>query len=169
MEFEYLIDNELRKISLEKKEEGYIFTEGEYQSPVDIKFISPNILSLIVEGRNVRIFIARDSDIFHIYLDGQRFVVREPAAFEEDQAGGEGRSLEDDLNIKAPMPGKVIKVCVSQGDAVRKNQTLAIVEAMKMENEIKSPLDAAVKAVHAADGDLVDSEKILIELEKSES
>ncbi|HCS49215.1 MAG TPA: hypothetical protein DIW61_13560 [Candidatus Aminicenantes bacterium] len=63
------------------------------------------------------------------------------------------------------MPGKVVKVNVAEGEAVRKNQTLAIVEAMKMENEIKSPLEGFVKKIYVSAGDLVDSEKPLLELE----
>jgi biotin carboxyl carrier protein len=54
---------------------------------------------------------------------------------------------------------------VAEKEAVRKNQTLAIVEAMKMENEIKSPLEGFVKKIYVAAGDLVDSEKPLLELE----
>ncbi|UCE43204.1 MAG: hypothetical protein JSV17_03600 [Candidatus Aminicenantes bacterium] len=63
------------------------------------------------------------------------------------------------------MPGKVIKICVSVKDEVRKNQTLAIVEAMKMENEIKASVDSMIKEIHVKAGDLVDSETPLIELE----
>ncbi len=66
--------------------------------------------------------------------------------------------------IKAPMPGKVIKIDVSEKEEVRKNQTLVVVEAMKMENEIKSTIDGYVKKIFVSAGDLVDSEKPLIEL-----
>jgi biotin carboxyl carrier protein len=62
------------------------------------------------------------------------------------------------------MPGKVIKINVSENEEVRKNQTLAIVEAMKMENEIKSSIDGRVKKVLVSVGELVDSENTLIEL-----
>jgi biotin carboxyl carrier protein len=64
------------------------------------------------------------------------------------------------------MPGKVTKIAVAEGEEVRKNQTLVIVEAMKMENEIKSAIDGVVKKIHVAVGDLVDSERPLIEVEK---
>ena len=66
------------------------------------------------------------------------------------------------------MPGKVIKVSVSENETVRKNQTLAIVEAMKMENEIKSSIEGYVKKIFVSAGDLVDSEKPLIELSLKE-
>jgi len=64
------------------------------------------------------------------------------------------------------MPGKVTKIAVVEGEEVRKNQTLVIVEAMKMENEIKTAIDGVVKKIHVAVGDLVDSERPLIEVEK---
>jgi len=67
--------------------------------------------------------------------------------------------------IAAPMPGKVIKFSVAEGDKVRKNQTLAVVEAMKMENELKSPGDGTVKKIYASAGDMVDTSKPLLEIE----
>jgi len=63
------------------------------------------------------------------------------------------------------MPGKVIKLCVREGDEVRRNQTLVVVEAMKMENEIQSPSDGTVRTICASVGELVDSEKPLVEIE----
>jgi len=63
------------------------------------------------------------------------------------------------------MPGKVIKVQVTVGESVRKNQTLVIVEAMKMENEIRSAIEGVVRKIHVAAGDLVDPERPMIELE----
>jgi biotin carboxyl carrier protein len=63
------------------------------------------------------------------------------------------------------MPGKVIKVNVSEGQEVRKNQSLLIVEAMKMENDIKAGAEGVVRKIHVQPGELVDSVKTLIELE----
>ena len=60
---------------------------------------------------------------------------------------------------------KVIKFNVAEGDKVRKNQTLAVVEAMKMKNELKSPGDGTVKKTYASAGDIVDTGKPLLEIE----
>ena len=100
-------------------------------------------------------------------IDGEQFVIKEPTEQVEGFHKGEERTAEGTLLVKAPMPGKVIKVCVSLKDEVRKNQTLAIVEAMKMENEIKASVDGIIKGIHVSDGDLVDPEMPLIELEPS--
>ena len=98
-------------------------------------------------------------------IDGLQFVVKEPTEQVEGFRKGEEITSEGTLLVKAPMPGKVIKVCVSEKAEVRKNQTLAIVEAMKMENEIKASVDGTIKKIHVSAGDLVDSEMPLIELE----
>lgn len=58
--------------------------------------------------------------------------------------------------INAPMPGNIIDVHVKAGDTVSENQVLLILEAMKMENEIVSPVSGTVSAVHAAKGDVID-------------
>jgi biotin carboxyl carrier protein len=67
--------------------------------------------------------------------------------------------------IKAPMPGMVLNLLVHTGDAVEKDTPLLILEAMKMENVIKSPAAAIVKKVHAVKGVAVEKNAVLIEFE----
>ena len=163
MEFEFLVDNELRKISLEKKEDVFVVSDGERMFEVDIQIVSPNAVSILIEGQSHLVYLAREGDKKHLFLEGHQFIVQESQAGEE-YGKGEEKSHGDELLVKAPMPGKVIKINVSENEEVRKNQTLAIVEAMKMENEIKSTIEGYVKKILASAGDLVDSEKPIIEL-----
>jgi len=71
---------------------------------------------------------------------------------------------EDGSKITSPMPGKVIKIGVRQGDLVKKGDLLLVVEAMKMENNILSPADAIVDQINVAVGQLVDNASALIHL-----
>lgn len=167
MEFEFLLNGELKKVTLEKRENRYVFSDGEGIHEADIQPISPNEISVLMDDISVRIYTAKDKDSRHYFIDGQQFLVGEPTEEAESFRKGEEKTAEGTLLIKAPMPGKVIKICVSVKDEVRKNQTLAIVEAMKMENEIKASVDGIIKEIHAAAGDLVDSEKPLLELDPS--
>ena len=64
--------------------------------------------------------------------------------------------------IKAPMPGMVLNILVKPGDAVKKNDPILVLEAMKMENLIKAPGDATVSAVHAAKGKAVEKGQLLV-------
>jgi biotin carboxyl carrier protein len=65
-------------------------------------------------------------------------------------------------DLKAPMPGMVLKVFVKEGDAIQKGENLFVLEAMKMENIIKAPADATVKAVKIKAGDKVEKGQVLI-------
>jgi biotin carboxyl carrier protein len=65
--------------------------------------------------------------------------------------------------IKAPMPGMVLKVFVAEGDEVKKGDNLFVLEAMKMENIIKSPADVIIKKIKIKAGDKVEKGQILIE------
>ena len=66
-------------------------------------------------------------------------------------------------NIKAPMPGKVVDVMVSNGDTVEKDQPLIILEAMKMENVLKAPANATINTIAVSQHDTVNKNQVLIE------
>ena len=69
--------------------------------------------------------------------------------------------------VVAPMPGRVVRIAVAVGDAVRQHQPLVIVEAMKIENTIAAPRDGVVEAIHCAVGDAVAGGQVLVELASS--
>jgi biotin carboxyl carrier protein len=66
--------------------------------------------------------------------------------------------------IRSPMPGRIMSVSVSAGDAVTKGQPILILESMKMENTIASPIDGTVSAVHVGAGDSVQHGQTLVEI-----
>ena len=67
--------------------------------------------------------------------------------------------------LLAPMPGMIVRVSVQVGDVVQPGQGLVVMEAMKMENELRAPAHATVKAVLAQPGTAVEKGALLIELE----
>ena len=71
-------------------------------------------------------------------------------------AAGEGTTVE------APMPGTILKVLVSNGQAVKSGDAVVVLEAMKMENEISAPCDGTVTSVCVNNGDSVDAGKVLL-------
>ncbi|MHA1575148.1 MAG: biotin/lipoyl-containing protein [Alphaproteobacteria bacterium] len=64
--------------------------------------------------------------------------------------------------IMSPMPGKIIKIKVSTGETVKKGDVVLILEAMKMEQEIKAPSDGAISQINVSEGDTVKKEQLLI-------
>jgi biotin carboxyl carrier protein len=81
------------------------------------------------------------------------------------RAGTAGFSAEGKQLIVAPMPGKVVKVLVKVGDEVKQGQGLVVVEAMKMENELKSPKDGKVVELFAKEGTAVENNAKLVVVE----
>lgn len=69
-----------------------------------------------------------------------------------------------EVSVKAPMPGLVVKVLVSEGDVVKRGDKVVILEAMKMENALSSPISGIVKKVFAMEGKTVEKDAILVEI-----
>lgn len=162
MDYEFVIDDHLCRISVEKSDCLLRVISGKDVFDAEAVVISPNEMLLIVDGHAFPIFTARDGDTLLAQIQGRRYEIREPA--EEGFHAEETKSLEDMRLVKSPMPGKVIKIDVEPGQEIHKNQTLVVVEAMKMENEIKAALDGKVKKIFVGEGDLVDADVPLIEL-----
>ena len=93
-----------------------------------------------------------------LQLPQQPLLLR-PAAKPAAPAGAQGSVV-----IKAPMPGTVVNVVVSAGQAVKAGDDLVFIEAMKMETPVKAPQDGTVATVDVAKGESVDSGKVLVTL-----
>ena len=86
---------------------------------------------------------------------------------EGDKAGPKaaGRAVATEGAVTAIMPGKIIRVSVAEGDQVAEGDVVCILEAMKMENELKAPKDGTVKALHIQPGQDVEMGAVLAEIE----
>jgi pyruvate carboxylase subunit B len=126
------------------------------------------VRSLLVDGRSHSI-TAQPGDRrgrWQISLDGRRYdadAVDERTRAIRELTGGEDDTA--DKTILAPMPGMVVKIEVEVGDAVKAGQGLVIVEAMKMENELKAPADGVVAKIAVKERQTVDKGAVLIVLE----
>lgn len=166
MEFVFLSGQEKVSFSLENKEGKYIYRDQNGSLELEIREISPGVLSILLGEKSFLAAVVKDKEKIIVAIEGHRFEFQEATATLTEK-GREETMASGVLAIKAPMPGKVVKVIVGEGERVRKNQTLAIVEAMKMENEIKAAVEGVIKKIYVAEGELVDSEKPLLELEAS--
>ena len=165
MDFEFTVSGVRQTISLDRKDDRVTIRHGDTTLEAEVRIISEDSVSLLVAGRSFLVIVARDKDKRYVWLNGRTYLVQSGKEEQRLAERGDDRAQKGKSVVTAPMPGKVVKVNVAEGEAVRKNQTLAIVEAMKMENEIKSPLEGFVKKIYVSAGDLVDSEKPLLELE----
>ena len=121
----------------------------------DIVEASPDVVHLTEDWQAIGLSDTR----YAVGISGETWLVEVPdyEAEAEAIAGGD--------RVSAPMPGKVIDLRVKAGDSVTKDQTVAVMEAMKMEHSLKAPRDGIVKAVGAELGEQVGEGVVLVELE----
>jgi pyruvate carboxylase subunit B len=147
-------------------EDGQLIVDGE-PKPFTFEVLREGYVSLIVNGRSVPVSVEPAGEgTLRVTIAGQRTTVQvkderdllvdEFGLGEDEAAGGV---------VRAPMPGLVLDVLVEEGEAVEAEQGLLVLEAMKMENELKAPSGGVVSTIHVSDGEAVDKEDLLIEIE----
>lgn len=151
--------------------DGGITVNGELQD-VAYKMADQNSGHILLGGRSVA-FVADESGdgTWRVAIDGveRSANVKTRKELLLDKFGGAGGASAKHRDIKAPMPGLVLRINVSVGDRVRAGQPLLVLEAMKMENEIASPGDGIVETVHVSAGDAVVKSALLIEIGSQET
>jgi biotin carboxyl carrier protein len=113
------------------------------------------------QGRAEIVYVAGTGDDRWAFWNGRVFRSARVAAPRPSRRGGSGDTAQA---LTAPMPATVISIRVQPGAAVKKGDTVVILEAMKMELPIRSPADATVAAVHCREGELVQPDTVLVEL-----
>lgn len=156
---------------------------------VDLRGQDGNLLEIEVDGKILKVDVMHTADgTFSILESGHSYNIElvphnQPKKytaytlyqeFDVEIIDAEARYLIDrgakgfgstDKKISSPMPGKVVKVLVGEEESVTEGQTAIIISAMKMESEYKIPMNGKIKKVYVKDGDTIEGNQILIELE----
>ena len=133
---------------------------------VDGKKTGRTNYSLIVDNRSFEIEVDNSEDEYRVLVDGRNYRVHLVDERRVRVGGGQSDiDLQGRQKVSVPMPGKVIAVLVSEGDNVERGQGLVIVEAMKMENEVRSPIAGEVKEIKVKPGDAVEGGAVLVVVE----
>jgi biotin carboxyl carrier protein len=154
---------------------------------IELKELGENAYEVTIDGETVHVDAARSGKtIYSIIEDGKQFevIIDETGAHGFDVlVGGQllhlqafdersrllastGKaSASGPQRVEAEMPGKVVKIAVAAGSEVQEGQGIVILEAMKMENEIKSPIDGVIKEMGVTEGQTVESGALLFVVE----
>lgn len=143
-------------------EEGAASLEGR-MVPFSPRRSGSTLLAIEHGGQVFPVRAVREGERVFVWTAGRTFEFRiEPAS---GRGPARVRSLSAESGLLSPMPGRIRRVLVAQGDAVSRGQVLLILEAMKMEHAIKSPRDGRLARLAYAEGDLVEAGVALAEIE----
>ena len=122
------------------------------------------LLSLLVNNRSVVAVVEEQEEGWQVLINGELYgvIVQDERAYRLAQARGTLADLSGEVVVKSPMPGIVLKVSAGLGEAVKKGQTVIILESMKMENELKAPRDGVITKKHVQDGTSVEKNQPLV-------
>lgn len=152
------IAGERRAIGLERTAEGsYSASVDGEEHEVHATLLRPGVLSLLMGGRAYRVVAEEtvESEDAAVHVGRERFAYRmdDPRSLRSRLRANEHG--DGPRTLKASMPGRVVRLLAAEGDAVAAGQGVLVIEAMKMQNEIKSPKDGLVMRLLVAPGEAV--------------
>ncbi len=123
--------------------------------------LRPGVVSVIVNGRSYRCVLDEQAGETAVLLERTRlpYTLNDPRSLRARRARSGGE--DGPRTVKAPMPGRVVRVLAAQGEAVEAQQGLVVIEAMKMQNELKSPKAGSVTELRVTPGDTVAAGDVL--------
>jgi biotin carboxyl carrier protein len=155
------IDGKSYRLELEHGEKSWRCRLDGREVEMDAVLARPDVLSVIIEGKAYEIKREKTTVDLHLWVGPVRYAaeVRDPRSLRSRKAAGG-----DDAGPKkliAPMPGKVVRLLVAEKDEVEAGQGIMVVEAMKMQNEIKSPKKGTVQKIVVMEGASVNPADVL--------
>ena len=161
MIYEVIVAGKTHRLELEKGEAGWNCRLDGNAMAVDAVLTRRDVLSVLAGGRSYEVKREQTATDLHLWVGSERFAVelRDPRSLRGRRAGAA-----EELGAKklvAPMPGRVVRVLVEEKSAVEVGQGVVVVEAMKMQNEIKSPKKGLIQKVLAVPGATVNAGDVL--------
>lgn len=149
------------------KNEGFVVVNG-YEKQIDSIQVAPNTYHLIVDGESVTIEVVNpDWSNPEFMVNGKPYspTVKSETDLMLERLGLNIKAKKELKELKAPMPGLVLEFRVVPGDKVVEGDALVVLEAMKMENILKSPGEATVKSIEVTKGQAIEKNQVLITFE----
>ncbi len=155
----------LRTLELGRAGERRQYSLDGKRLEADALEVAPGVYSVLIEGKSFEVRVEPRADAsgeaLRVLVGGREFSgeVRDPRRWRRHH--GAAAEAQGRQQVTAPMPGKIIRLLVQPGDAVEVKQGLIVVEAMKMQNEIRSPKTGTVERLMVAEGQTVNTGEIL--------
>jgi biotin carboxyl carrier protein len=165
MTYEVSIDGKNYRLELEREGGRWLCRLDGREIQMDAVLARTDVISLLIDGKAYEIKRERTATDMHLWVGSARYeaVLRDPRSLRSRKGGAA-----DDKGPKklvAPMPGKIVRLLVAEKAEVEAGQGILVVEAMKMQNELKSPKKGVVQKLAVKDGDNVNPGDVLAVVE----
>jgi biotin carboxyl carrier protein len=154
-----------KKFEVEIRSDNTVWVDGKPRS-VDFLSLGPTLFSVIMDNAQHEVVVENREDAVEVLMKGRLYtgtVLDERAQLMRSRRGGDANDS-GEVTVRAPMPGLIVAVLVSEGEHVKAGQTLVILESMKMQNELKAPRAGTVQRVSVQAGTTVEQRKVLVTL-----
>ncbi len=168
MDIELECGGKRHHLKVERTENGYRVHTGARSTEYQCHLVSPGT-RVLLEGQVPRLvhFVKTDG-AYHVFVAGETFLLSPPLPSSRQESTRQG-AVSRAGQICAPMPGRLLKLLAREGQRVAPGDRLAIVEAMKMEHEVRSPVAGIIRKVNFPEDTLVDTGQPLVEIEVDEA
>ncbi len=165
MQYEVEIGDRRLQVMVTRSGDGFVVSVDGRTRQVDAARIDAHTLSLVIDRTwSSEVSIATDpvSGQLDVHVGATRVAATLNGRRRWSRKDEGGRSGSGPQRLAAPMPGKVVRVLVKAGDPVTSRQPVVVVEAMKMENELRATRDGTVAEIHVREGMSVDAGALLL-------
>ncbi len=165
MIYEVTIAEKVYRVELVRTEQEWKCKLDGRELPLDVVSAQDGMLSLLLQGKSYEVKQETVGAESNMVVGQERFSasVRDPRSFRSRRRAG--ASEQGVMKIKAPMPGKVVRILAPVGSQVETGQSVVVIEAMKMQNELKAPKTGVVKKINVEEGAAVEAGQALAEVE----
>ena len=165
MNYDVSVDGKAHRLELARKEDQWECRLDGRAVAIDPVLLRRDVLSLLIDDVSYEVRREQTVSGLRLSIGSARYSIelRDPRSLQSRRA--ESGAAEGKKKIVAPMPGKVVRVLVKQGAEVQAGQGVVVVEAMKMQNELKSPKQGIVQKVMAVEGANVNAGDVLLIVE----
>lgn len=160
MTYSFKLDNQIYKVNIEQEENSLVVEINGEEHPVEYTRLDENLYSIIINGKSLTIGTFKQGKNIQVFYDGNLYELEAISEREHSRSGGFGSGLE----IISPMPSRVVKLLKSEGEDVEEGEAVVVVEAMKMESELKAPQAGKIKTIKINEGDAVEANALLVVL-----
>ena len=159
----YEHENHVYNVTVEHRENQFFVTYDNNEYTVMVTESKPGQLKIELGGRVIKCVISEGEENKFVFIDGNIFKVK------RIELTGQKRTGKKEIGLNSPISGTVVSIKINEGDTVKKDDVIMVIEAMKMEYIIRAPYNGKIKKVNFMEKDQIEIGQTTAELEEKEA